>query len=161
MGVLPPPPWPPCHATTPVLGKYEHRREAKQFRFRRGLFKLSDIAMCSSRPVAVASSRARLAALMAVSCVAGATDSVMSPYLCPLVRARAGAGASLCGLMISARFATHIVFVLVLGQAVARLGAARMLVTSALLCGLANMLLASVELVTPAVMTVSSDQDAR
>ena len=106
--------------------------------------------MSSSRPVAVASSRARLAALMAVSCVAGATDSVMSPYLCPLVRARTGAGASLCGLMISARFATHIVFVLVLGQAVARLGAARMLVTSALLCGLANMLLASVELVTPA-----------
>ena len=104
--------------------------------------------MSSSRQVA--SSRARLAALMAVSCVAGATDSVMSPYLCPLVRARTGAGASLCGLMISARFATHIVFVLVLGQAVARLGAARMLVTSALLCGLANMLLASVELVTPA-----------
>ena len=104
--------------------------------------------MSSSRPVA--SSRARLAALMAVSCVAGATDSVMSPYLCPLVRARTGAGASLCGLMISARFATHIVFVLVLGQAVARLGAARMLVTSALLCGLANMLLASVELVSHA-----------
>ena len=112
------------------------------------MFRLFYIAMCSSRPVA--SSRARLAALMAVSCVAGATDSVMSPYLCPLVRARTGAGASLCGLMISARFATHIVFVLVLGQAVARLGAARMLVTSALLCGLANMLLASVELITHA-----------
>ena len=104
--------------------------------------------MSSYRPVA--SRRARLAALMAVSCVAGATDSVMSPYLCPLVRARTGAGASLCGLMISARFATHIVFVLVLGQAVAALGAARMLVTSALLCGLANMLLASVALVTHA-----------
>ena len=63
------------------------------------MFRLSDVAMSSSRPVA--SSRARLAALMGVSCVAGATDSVMSPYLCPLVRARAGAGASLCGLMIS------------------------------------------------------------
>ena len=91
-----------------------------------------------------------LLCLITHASLAGLTDSVMSPYLCPLVRHHTQGGDTLCGLIISARFATHIVFVLVLGQAVAALGAARMLVTSALLCGLANMLLASVELVTPA-----------
>ena len=55
---------------------------------------------------------ARLMSLMSVSCLAGVTDSAMSPYLCPEVRARTGSPeAGLCGLMISARFATHILLI--------------------------------------------------
>ena len=91
----------------------------------------------------------RLMALMAVSCLAGVTDSVMSPYLCPEVRAKTGSEeAGLCGLMISARFATHILLILVWASLMARLGARLILVTSVMMCGLANMALASVVLVS-------------
>ena len=86
---------------------------------------------------------------MAVSCLAGVTDSVMSPYLCPEVRAKTGSEeAGLCGLMISARFATHILLILVWASLMARLGARLILVTSVMMCGLANMALASVVLVS-------------
>ena len=92
---------------------------------------------------------ARLMSLMSVSCLAGVTDSVMSPYLCPEVRARTGSPeAGLCGLMISARFATHILLILVWAELVTRLGARTILVTSAMVCGLANLALASVVLVS-------------
>ena len=91
----------------------------------------------------------RLMGLMAVSCLAGVTDSVMSPYLCPEVRAKTGSEeAGLCGLMISARFATHILLILVWASLMARLGARLILVTSVMVCGLANMALASVVLVS-------------
>ena len=91
----------------------------------------------------------RLMALMAVSCMAGVTDSVMSPYLCPEVRAKTGSQqAGLCGLMISARFGTHILLILVWAGLMARLGARLILVTSVMVCGLANMALASVVLVS-------------
>ena len=49
------------------------------------------------------SGAARLVSLMTVACLSGVTDSVMSPYLCPLVRDRTGAGNTMCGIIISAR----------------------------------------------------------
>ena len=102
------------------------------------------------------SGQLRLMALMSVSCLAGVTDSVMSPYLCPEVRTRTGSEeAGLCGLMISARFATHILLILVWAGLMARLGARLILVTSVMVCGLANMALASVVLVTnPQTFTI-------
>ena len=98
----------------------------------------------------------RLMALMSVSCMAGVTDSVMSPYLCPEVRAKTGSEeAGLCGLMISARFGTHILLILVWAGLTARLGARLILVTSVMVCGLSNMALASVVLVSsPQTFTI-------
>ena len=87
-------------------------------------------------------------ALMTVSCLAGVTDSSMSPYFCPLVRSRTDGANTMCGIMISVRFATQIIFVLVFGQLMSRVGAARIFVISVLTCGLFNMCFSSVVLVT-------------
>ena len=85
-----------------------------------------------------------LLCLVTHASLAGLTDSVMSPYLCPLVRQHTQGGDTLCGLIISARFGTHIVFILLLGQVISRVGARRMFLTSVGICALFNMILSSI-----------------
>ena len=84
-----------------------------------------------------------LLCLVSVAWLAGLTDSVMSPYLCPVI-SQHGDGDTLCGLVISARFLTHIISILVLGQLISRVGAGTMFLISVGVCGVFNMLLASV-----------------
>merc|ERR1712243_58446 len=93
------------------------------------------------------SGAAKLVSLMAVACLSGVTDSVMSPYLCPLVRDRTGAGNTMCGIIISARFATHIIFILLFGQLMSRIAARTIFLSSVALCGIFNMALASIALI--------------
>ena len=88
-----------------------------------------------------------LLCLVTHASLAGLTDSVMSPYLCPLVRQHNQGGDTLCGLIISARFATHIVFILILGQVISRVGARRMFLASVAVCALFNMALSSIVLI--------------
>ena len=88
-----------------------------------------------------------LLCLITNASLAGLTDSVMSPYLCPLVRHHTQGGDTLCGLIISARFATHIIFILILGQLISRVGARTMFLTSVAICALFNMILSSVVLI--------------
>ena len=87
-----------------------------------------------------------LLCLVTHASLAGLTDSVMSPYLCPLVRHHTQ-GDTLCGLIISARFATHIIFILILGQLISRVGARTMFLTSVAICALFNMILSSLVLI--------------
>ena len=86
-----------------------------------------------------------LLCLLTQAFLAGLTDSVMSPYLCPVVRHHTGGGDTLCGLIISARFGTHIIFILLLGQIISRVGARRMFLVSVGICALFNMTLSCVD----------------
>ena len=90
--------------------------------------------------------RARMALLCSTACLGGVADSVMSPFLCPELRQR-GLSSTACGLLISARFATQIIFLLVFGGLMQRLGAVRLFLTSAAAAALFNCLLATAVLV--------------
>jgi len=88
----------------------------------------------------------RFLLLATQSCLAGVADSVMSPYYCPLAREH-GLGASMCGMVISARFATQIVFLLIFGQVMRKLGARKIYMASVVICATFNMLLATVDMI--------------
>ena len=84
--------------------------------------------------------------LATISCLAGVADSVMSPYFCPLARQH-GMGSTMCGLVISARFGTQLVFLLVFGQSMRRFGARKIYMASVAICATFNMLLATTALI--------------
>ena len=88
----------------------------------------------------------RFLLLASQSCLGGVADSVMSPYYCPLAREH-GLGTSMCGMVISARFATQIVFLLIFGQIMRKLGARKIYMGSVVMCATFNMLLATVDLI--------------
>ena len=90
--------------------------------------------------------RVRMVLLCSTACLGGVADSVMSPFLCPELRQR-GLSSTACGLLISARFATQIIFLLVFGGLMQRLGAVRLFLASAAAAALFNCLLATAVLV--------------
>jgi len=88
----------------------------------------------------------RFLLLAAQSCLGGVADSAMSPYYCPVAREH-GLGSSMCGMVISARFATQIVFLLKFGPVMRYYGARRIYMASVAICATFNLLLATVEIV--------------
>ena len=98
----------------------------------------------------------RLLLLATTSMLGGVADSVMSPYFCPLARSR-GFGASTCGHVISARFCTQIVFILLFGRLMRRVGAWRIYLSAVAICSVFNTMFSLVDLVTsPAAFLVTS-----
>ena len=89
---------------------------------------------------------ARFFLLAVTSCLGGVADSVMSPYFCPLAREH-GMGSTMCGMVISARFGTQIVFLLLFGQLMRNFGARKIYMASVAMCATFNMLLATVVLI--------------
>merc|ERR1719206_754136 len=53
----------------------------------------------------------------------------------------------MCGMVISARFATQIIFLLIFGKVMRKLGARKIYMGSVAMCATFNMLLATVELI--------------
>ena len=88
----------------------------------------------------------RFLLLATQSCLGGVVDSVLSPYFCPVARQH-GLGSVLCGVVISARFATQILFLLIFGKVMRTLGARTIYMGSVAMCATFNMLLATVDMI--------------
>jgi len=81
----------------------------------------------------------RLLLLASTSGLGGIADSVMSPYFCPLAR-KYGFGNDTCGHIISARFCTQIVFILLFGRLMRNYGATRIYLLAVAICSVFNTL---------------------
>jgi len=88
----------------------------------------------------------RFLLLATQSCLGGVVDSILSPYFCPVARQH-GLGSAMCGMVISARFATQIIFLLIFGKVMRKLGARKIYMGSVAMCATFNMLLATVGMI--------------
>jgi len=82
----------------------------------------------------------RMLLLSATSALGGIADSVMSPYFCPLAR-KYGFGSDTCGHILSARFCTQFVFMLLFGRLMRNYGATRIYLLAIVICSVFNTLL--------------------
>ena len=88
----------------------------------------------------------RFLLLATTSCLGGVADSVMSPFFCPLAREH-GMGSTMCGLVISARFGTQIVFMLLFGWLMRNIGARKIYMASVAMFATFNLMLATIVLI--------------